>query len=420
MPNETLDWSEKAFWTVDDPVEVSTFLTEGHTLFDGSVTWPVLALREPALASNIATMAAYVERHGMLFAPHGKTSMIPQLFRRQLDAGAWGITVATAQQAMVALRTGTPRVLIAHEVLDRSALQALLATRDELREHGSQVTVYCFVDSPEGVQLAGEAAAASLGDTFPVLLDVGFMGGRTGVRSVEAAIELARQVRKIDSLELVGAACYEGGLRESDDARGFLEFLREVTEAVLEHGLFDDGSPLVSAGGSAHFDLVASDLAGAWAQSHGVRVLLRSGAYVTHDDLDYAERTPFRHLTGEGELQPALELWAQVVSVPEDGLALVGMGKREAPFDEGLPVPKLLRRAGSTELIPISGGAVTAKLNDQHGYVHFATSDPDLAIRPGDLICFGISHPCTAFDKWRWLPLLDDDDRIIDVMRTYF
>lgn len=421
MSKETLDWREKAFWTVDDPQEVSAFVSAGHRLFDGSLTWPVLALREPALASNIATMAAFVERHGMLFAPHGKTSMIPELFARQINAGAWAITVATPQQAMVALRTGTPRVLIAHEVLDRPALQALLSVRDELRASGSPAEVLCFVDSQEGVHLAAEvSSAAARGSSFPVLIDVGFMGGRTGVRTVEQAIALATLIRELPGLELIGVACYEGGLRDAEDARAFLGFLREIAEALLERSLFDDDAPIVSAGGSAHFDLVASDIAGRWAQAHGVRVVLRSGAYVTHDDLDYAERTPFLRLRGEGELHPALELWAQVVSVPEPGLALVGMGKREAPFDEGFPVPKLLRRSGTPELAEIAGRAQTTKLNDQHGYVRFDSDDPAFAIRPGDLICFGISHPCTAFDRWRWLPLLDADDRIIGVLRTYF
>lgn len=436
-----IDWREKALWTVDRPTPIDAFVEEGHRLFDGSVSWPALVLREPALRANIATMAAYTRRHGMLFAPHGKTSMIPELFRWQLEAGAWGITVATAQQAMVALRTGTLRVLIAHEVLDGPALRRLLAVRDELRAGspagGSPGTeLLCFVDSAEGVRLAGEAVAASADGSreatpLPVLIDVGFAGGRTGVRSVGEALGLARVIRETPGVELVGVACYEGGLPGENEVRAFLGTLREVAEALLDAGELEAGelgsgslgpgalgsSPLVSAGGSAYFDVVASELAGPWAESRGVRILLRSGAYVTHDDRDYAERTPFLRVPEEGELQPALELWAQVVSVPEPGLALVGMGKRDAPFDEGLPVPKLLRRTGKTELVDLSGLAETTRLNDQHGYVRF---DGSLPIRPGDLIGFGISHPCTAFDRWRLLPLLDAQDRIIDVWRTYF
>ena len=426
MPSESPNPFEKAFWVLD--ASASGAVAEGRSLFDGALSWPVLALREPALAANIATMAAFVERHGMLFAPHGKTTMIPELFRRQLDAGAWAITVATPQQAMVALRTGVPRVLIAHEVLDEPALRALIATRDELRAAGADAELLCFVDSPEGVRTASAAAGASRrGGSFPVLLDVGFVGGRTGVRTVAEALELARIIRAAPALELVGTAGYEGGLTDIPAVRGFLRFLREATEALLEHGLLEragreGGAPIVSAGGSAYFDVVVSDLAGSWAAEHGVRILLRSGAYVTHDDLDYAERTPFLRVPAEGGLHAALELWAQVVSVPEPGLALVGMGKRDAPFDEGLPVPKLLRRSGRSatgglEPSSLSGLAETTRLNDQHGHVRFAES---LGIRPGDLICFGISHPCTAFDRWRLLPLLDAEDRIVDVLRTYF
>ena len=60
---------------------------------------PVLVLHEDALAHNLAAMAAWCERERLLLAPHGKTTMAPRLFRRQLDAGAWGITVATVHQA---------------------------------------------------------------------------------------------------------------------------------------------------------------------------------------------------------------------------------------------------------------------------------------------------------------------------------
>jgi len=433
MPSEmhesrdrVIDWGEKSLWMLDRPVPIDAFVAEGHRLFDGSLTWPALVLREPALRANIETMAAYTRRHGLLFAPHGKTSMIPELFRWQLEAGAWGITVATAQQAMVALRTGTPRVLIAHEVLDGAALRTLVRVRDERRDQATDAgstaaELLCFVDSAEGVRLAAQAVAVSNADMhaeapLPVLIDVGFAGGRTGVRTVAEARELAALIRAEPGVELAGVACYEGGLPGVDEVRAFFGVLREVTATLLESGDLGPGA-LVSAGGSAYFDQVVSELAGSWAEQHGVRILLRSGAYVTHDDRDYAERTPFLRLAEEGELHPALELWAQVVSAPEPGLALVGMGKRDAPFDEGLPVPKRLRRAGETELHDISGFAETTRLNDQHGYVRV---DAALSIRPGDLICFGISHPCTAFDRWRMVPLLDAQDRILDVWRTYF
>jgi D-serine deaminase-like pyridoxal phosphate-dependent protein len=144
------------------------------------------------------------------------------------------------------------------------------------------------------------------------------------------------------------------------------------------------------------------------------RVILRSGASVTHDDGYYREKTPFNRIPQEGPLAAALEIWAQVVSTPEPGMAIVGMGKRDAPFDEGLPVVFDVRRDGV--IAPISGLTVT-KMMDQHTYLEVA---PDVEVVPGDLLRFGISHPCTAFDKWRDIPVVDEERRVLDVLHTYF
>jgi len=65
---------------------------------------------------------------------------------------------------------------------------------------------------------------------------------------------------------------------------------------------------------------------------------------------------------------------------------------------------------------PITGLAVT-KLMDQHAYL---SVDTDVDLRVGDLLRFGISHPCTAFDKWRHIPVVDGDHRVVDVLHTYF
>jgi D-serine deaminase-like pyridoxal phosphate-dependent protein len=71
-----------------------------------------------------------------------------------------------------------------------------------------------------------------------------------------------------------------------------------------------------------------------------VRVVLRSGCYLTHDDGLYARASPLP------ELRPALELWARVLSCPEPGLAIAGFGKRDAPYDIDLPV---IRAASAPE-----------------------------------------------------------------------
>ena len=156
----------------------------------------------------------------------------------------------------------------------------------------------------------------------------------------------------------------------------------------------------------------------------GMTVILRSGAYVTHDHGYYGTVSP-AHRPASLEaadapvLRPALELWAQVLSRPEPGLALLGAGRRDAGFDKGLPVPlRAVRRGVASEVSVLREvrGEVT-ELNDQHAYLRL---DEGTALAPGDLVCLGISHPCTTLDKWRVIPVVSEDDRVTDTVHAFF
>jgi D-serine deaminase-like pyridoxal phosphate-dependent protein len=407
---EQVDARTKGFWLPGGPVPVAEFAAARHPLFGGPFSWPVLVLKRDALAHNAATMAAFCAGHGLALAPHGKTSMAPALFRSQLAAGAWGITLATANQLLVARDAGVSRLFLANELLDSRALRWLVAER----EADPAFEFYSYVDSAAGVE-ALRGAVTGAGRDFTVVVELGYPGGRTGVRTVAEAGELARLAASVPGIAVAGVAGYEGGLSTVDEAAAYLRSLREAAAAVAPV-VPADRPVLVSAGGSAYFDTVAAELPGPLPDGRAVWPLLRSGAYLTHDDGFYREKTPFRRL-GNGWLEPALEVWAQVTSVPEPGLVLVGMGKRDAPFDEGLPVPKLVRRAGATgDPEPLDGVTLT-KLNDQHAYL---SAPAGMALAPGDLIGFGISHPCTAFDKWRVIPVVDAGYRVTDLVPTYF
>jgi D-serine deaminase-like pyridoxal phosphate-dependent protein len=397
IPDEPVDWRAKGFWLPSGTFDA----TRRPGLFDGGFTWPVMALRRAAAEANIATMAAYCTRHSLDFAPHAKTTMAPGLIAAQLDAGAWGLTVATANQALVLRRIGVPRVFIANQVLDPTALGWIAAENT-----GGGAEVYFQVDSLAGVAAAGSALEGTSG-LLRVFVELGHPGGRTGCRTVADLEIVARAAAAVDRLELIGVTAYEGTLSDEASVDAFLEQVADAAE-----GLSDmlPTPALVSAGGSAWFDRVVAKLR----PDELGRVILRSGASVTHDDGYYGAKTPFHRIPDEGPLAAALEVWAQVTSMPEPGLAVVGMGKRDAPFDEGLPVVLDVRRDGLVE--PITGLTVT-KLMDQHAYVSVA---PDADLRVGDLLRFGISHPCTAFDKWRHIPVVDDDHRVVDVLHTYF
>jgi D-serine deaminase-like pyridoxal phosphate-dependent protein len=223
---------------------------------------------------------------------------------------------------------------------------------------------------------------------------------------------VARAAAAAPGVELAGVAAYEGGLATTAEVTEFLAAVRHATTALAAAGLLPQ-EVVVTAGGSAYFDVVADRLAGAWLPGHRLRVILRSGAYVSHDDGFYRTRTPFSRVPGS--LEAALEVWAQVVSVPEPGLAIAGLGKRAAPYDEGLPVPLRVRRTDGR--VADAEGLSVTRFNDHHA---FLSVPADSRLAPGDLICFGISHPCTAFDKWPVIPVVDDEYRVTDLIRTYF
>jgi D-serine deaminase-like pyridoxal phosphate-dependent protein len=276
------------------------------------------------------------------------------------------------------------------------------------------------VDSAAGVEAATQGVARAAGDEpvdaflargLGVAVDVGYAGGRTGCRTDEDALAIAAAVSAAPGLRLAGIAGYEGGLGDVQSVELYLRRVQHIANTLHERGqLADDG--IVSCGGSAYFDLVATVWADGWRSRFTPHRMLRSGAYITHDDGVYVHKTPFNRIAGR--LEAAIQVWAQVISPGDAGRVIVGMGKRDAPYDEGMPVPRVVRRRGADVIEELTGASVE-KMDDQHAYVLGETP-----LQPGDLIGFGISHPCTAFDTGRLIPVLDDDHRVVDVVRTYF
>jgi D-serine deaminase-like pyridoxal phosphate-dependent protein len=244
-----------------------------------------------------------------------------------------------------------------------------------------------------------------------VLVELGLPGGRTGTRSLEAAEEVAAAVGDSPALELAGVEGYEG-IPHGEDALSRVEEFLDRLRLLLTRMDFDGREEIVvTAGGSAYFDLVAKGLAGT-----GARLVLRSGCYVTHDSGFYEHLSPLggRGPTGAERLHPAFEAWGAVLSRPEPELALLLMGKRDVPYDIDLPFPFAVH---GSEGWRDAAGMQVIELNDQHAFLRVPADDP-LAV--GDLVGCGISHPCTAFDKWRLIPVVDDEYTIVDAVHTFF
>jgi D-serine deaminase-like pyridoxal phosphate-dependent protein len=401
--------TEKGFGSLRGRASAAILAAARPALREAGLTYPLLTLRESALRNNLEAMAAWSARAGVALAPHGKTAMSPELAARQLAHGAWGITVASIGQLQTYRTFGFERLLLANELTDPAGIAWLAG--ELAADPGFEA--YCYVDSLDGVAiLASTLRQHPAGRPLPVLVEIGHAGGRTGCRTDEQALAVATAARAAGPLTVAGVAGYEGTLAGGEaEVAAFGRRLRALADQLGPVYDRRDGPPIVTAGGSAYFDVAARELTAAGTAA--VQVILRSGAYLTHDHGFYGEVSPAgRGVAGAPALLPAIEVWAQVLSRPEPGLALLGAGRRDVGFDKGLPVP--LRVLGSTA--STAGWAVT-ELNDQHAYLRL---DPGAALGPGDLVGLGISHPCTTLDKWRVLVLLNDDDTVTDLVHTFF
>ena len=421
-PDFTLDHSYKSYPFNATPCQASELASKGWNLLADDLPFPLAVIHRSALAHNVAWMQDYAKRKGVALAPHGKTTMSPQLFQMQLAGGAWGMSFATLYQVAVGVEAGARRIIVANQVVcdaDFDALATLLARHPDLR-------VWFLVDSVAQLALIEDWAGRRAATTpFDVLLEMGIPGQRTGCRTLEEALHLAQKMAASRAVRFGGIECYEGGVATCDSAHDVREVtalvhrVTEVVKACDQQNLFEGDELLITAGGSAVFDLVIPLLRLQDLQRPMLGVL-RSGCYITHDHGNYAR---FLRLVEQREgldasLRPALEVWAMVQSVPEPGLALLTCGRRDVSYDLEMPLPQRHAARASRQVNAVPADWKISALNDQHAYLRF---DPaGLMPQVGDRVSLGISHPCTTFDKWRWLPLVEDDGAITGAVATRF
>jgi D-serine dehydratase len=395
----------KGYPRTQPPRRRSEIGAAGWNVLAGDLPLPLAVLKREALEHNLAWMQSRVREWGIDLAPHGKTTMSPQLFQRQLDAGAWGLTFATVTQLAVGVAAGARRTLIANQVVsdeDLAGIQLLLQAHADLR-------VVFLVDSLAQLALIEDWSKRHPESVpFEVMLEIGVEGARTGCRTHEEAVALATR------------------LRASEPDTAYANTLMDRVEAIARHcdtqQLFETSEVLVSAGGSAIFDLVAGRLKPALGSP--VRGLLRSGCYVTHDHGFYKRMVSAvdeRLGCDCGEsLRPAMEVWATVQSRPEPGLGILAVGKRDISFDLSMPVPIARAARGMLEAESVPAGWKITALNDQHAYLRWDSNEEAQAPAVGDRVGLGISHPCTTFDKWHWMPVVEENYRVSDAVAMHF
>ncbi|BCW38311.1 alanine racemase [Arthrobacter sp. StoSoilA2] len=421
LANRQLDWRHKAVPATANGITHAEFLAAKHTL--GDLQTPLLTLDNTAIQANADRLADWCKEHGVLLAPHGKTTMAPQLWTEQLNRGAWGITLANFAQLRVAREFGVANLQLANSLTDPHAIEWVAANAT------AEAPILSWVDSVETVEVLNRVLTGS-DAVLDVLVELGAHGGRTGARGVDAAMQVARAISASPNLRLVGVSGYEGSLAHTaDDAglgavRGYLTDMRLLHEELLAGGLYGSSEVIITAGGSAYFDDVVTILSpaistGAETGGPSVDLMIRSGAYIIHDDGFYRGISPFSR-EGDQPFHAAMHGWARVVSQTEPGLAILDAGKRDLPFDEGLPEPQFIGPVLGGAMEPLVGAEITS-VNDQHSFMTFDAKTT--TVRPGDVIRLGLSHPCTAFDKWTVIPVLADTNRdqtVVDLIHTFF
>ncbi len=427
LDQELIDPLTKGIPATAEALELGEIAARHWNLLEGDLPAPVAVLRKSALDHNGRWMRKLLDRYGLHLAPHAKTTMTPHLWAQQAAQGCWGLTVATVQQADVAVAFGCRNLLIANQVTGRAQVRGIV----ELMRQYDGLNLNVFVDSLEGLKaLSDDVAACKTEQPVNVLLEVGFANVRTGCRSIEQVGKLLDALPSHHArLRLAGIAGYEGMIAAADGhedgaaAEAFFDLFAEAAQLADRRNAFGAPEVILTAGGSAYYDIVGRRLGQISLRLPTVKVI-RSGCYITHDCGTYVEhhadmtkRDP-KLVQELGALEPALFVCGLVQSVPEPGLALVTMGKRDVGFDLHLPKPIWRYRAHATpQPEPAPQDWTIFKLNDQHAHLRVK---PGADVKVGDLLICGISHPCTTFDRWRLIHVVDDRWTSIGAVATFF
>jgi D-serine dehydratase len=416
-PDEAIGPLNKGLGALDEESTAAEIASRGWNLLREDVSLPAAVLYRDKIEHNLKWMQRFTDAYGMKLAPHGKTTMAPRLFEMQLKGGAWGITLATAHQVQVAYSHGVRRVLMANQLVGKRNMELIAEMVAD-----PEFDFYCLVDSALNVDQLGEYFSGRR-QRVKVLVELGVTGGRCGVREDADLQKLLQALERWQgAVDLCGVELYEGVLKDEEDIRVFLRRGSEVTKRLLRDKQFACTPALLSGAGSAWYDVVAEEFASAGFDG-AVEMVLRPGCYLTHDVGNY--QTQQQRILGSNPiarkmlsgLVPALHIWAYVQSIPEPHVAVLGMGRRDAAFDSGLPTPALHYRPGAKKPTAVPAGWEVTKLMDQHGYLKISSEDD---VQVGDMLGFNISHPCLTFDKWRVLAMVDETYDVVDVVKTYF
>ncbi len=334
---------------------------------------PALVIDLEAMEENIRCMASFFQDKPAKLRPHFKTHKCPVLARKQLAAGAIGMTCAKLGEAEVLVEAGVRDILIANQVVDPVKIA-------RLAQLAGQSTLIVAVDQADNLRQIS-AIAKEAGSRVGVVVEVDVGLHRCGVEPGPAAVDLARLASGLPGIHFAGLLGYEGHTVLLPDAKQRATQTREAMRALVETAelIRRAGLPveIVSGGGTGTYDLTGS--------FPGVTEV-EAGSYLFMDTKYRLLGLPFRC---------ALSLMATVVSTPAPGRAVIDAGLKVLTTENGLP-----------EVIAPAGVKLAA-LNEEHGRLEV---DPERApLHVGDRVELLPSHVCTTVNLHdRYYAVRDD------------
>ena len=413
-------------------IKIKNISKKKWNVLNQDVQFPILTINENKFKKNMFSMKKYADSNNVLLAPHCKTSMSPQLLNKIKINGCWGFAAANNQQVSVLLQMGIRKIILANLITNESNLVNLFAL---VKKYKNLSEIYICVDSIFGINLLKEISIKyQFKNNIKILIEVGLKNSRSGVRSITSLNLLADLINKLPrNFILSGILFYEGAAKK----KNYLDSLRNVKKSInfaincfdflIKNKLIKNNEYILSGAGSEFFDLVVY-LFNKYKQRDKVKFIIRPGSYIAYgngyytDVLNNIEKRKKifikkKSIKATDLFFPALELWSFVISQQDEGKAILNFGKRDVSFDLGYPIPlaiyrnkKLIKKINNKKDINIY------KLNDQHAFIKYNKFN----LKVGDLVKFGVSHPCITINNWNTLYLINNKNVIIEALKTFF
>lgn len=344
---------------------------------------PALVVKVDILERNLARMAELARREGVRLRPHAKAHKCVEVARRQIELGACGLTVAKLSEAEVMLRAGIRDIFIAYQIVGEDKIERLASMSRQAR-------LTTAVDSLQGVEALDRAGRAA-GVVFPVMVEVDSGLRRCGTLPGEPTLNLARQICRLQNLELRGLFTHAGHAYAASSSDEVTRIAREEVAAVTSTAdlLRRDGIPVgeVSVGSTPT----------AWADADRTGITeLRPGNYVFHDATQQA-------LGSAGFSDCALRIVTTIISRPAHNRLVIDAGAKTLALDRGAHGTSLLKGFG---LIPGHPEITIARLSEEHGILEVPDSCP---LEVGARLEIIPNHACTAINLAEHLYVLKGD-----------